>query len=366
MKRIPALFVLMALLALLLFPWQSARAFDNPPPDNGRVIVGSSYTLKNGETLTDRLVVVGGSASLEAGSTLHGDLVVVCGSATLAKDAKIDGAVVIVGGGLILDTAIGGDVVVIGGPAKLQENAHVRGSLVTIGGTVQKADGARVDGDTVENVSPPISPTLPGDPAAPVVPQSDFSKPASFLMEAVKIVLNAVLLAALAALIALFLPAQLRRVGKTVTYQPLMAGGMGILTYVLFVVTVVALALFSVLIITLILTVPLLLVVILALVAGSVFGWLAIGTEAGERLAALSKREWPLAASAALGTFVLTLVTNSVATVPCVSWMLKVVVGLMGLGAVLMTRFGTQNAALTAAQPAIMVDSAALPPSAGE
>ncbi|GAB4490536.1 MAG: hypothetical protein OHK0031_13880 [Anaerolineales bacterium] len=356
MKHTQRIFTLLILLAILLFPWQPAHAWQGGGP-NGSVIVGSSYTLKDGETLTDGLVVVGGSATLKSGATLQGDLVVVGGSALIEKGATLTGAVVVVGGGLMLNDAVGGDAVIIGGPADLQANAHIHGNLVTIGGTVTKAQGARVDGDSIDNVTPPAAPALP-KPISGGQPE--------FVFTALKIFLNAVLLSALAALLALFLPAQMRRIAETVIHQPLMTGGMGILTWILFVVAVVALGLFSIFIITLFLTVPLLLVVILVMVAAAVFGWLALGAEVGTRLIALTGREWPLAASAALGTFLLTLVANSVGTIPCVGWVLDAVISLMGLGAVLMTRFGTRPSLVPASPASAGAPAGEIPPAAGE
>ncbi len=359
MKNTQRIFSLLALLAILFFPWQAAHAWQGGGP-NQSVIVGSSYTLKDGETLTDGLVVVGGSATLKSGSTLQGDLVVVGGSALIEKGATLSGAVVVVGGGLTLDDEISGDAVIIGGPASLETNAHIHGNLVTIGGTVAKADGARVDGDSIDNVTPPAAPSLPS------LPQPLASGQPGVIFTALKILLNATLLAALAALLALFLPAQLRRISETVVHQPLMTGGMGILTWILFVVAVVALGLFSIFIITLFLTVPLLLVVVLMMVAAAVFGWLALGAEVGERLIALTRHEWPLAASAALGTFLLTLVANSIGTIPCVGWVLDAVISLMGLGAVLMTRFGTRLPLVSASPQPARTDSSEIPPTAGE
>lgn len=361
MKHTQRIFSLLALLAVFLLPAQPARAWQGSGPGSESVIVGSSYTLKTGETLTDGLVVVGGSATLQSGSTLQGDLVVVGGSALIENGATLTGAVVLVGGGLTLDDEISGDAVVIGGPAKLQANAHIHGNLVTIGGAVEKADGARVDGNSIDNVTPPAAPALPAAPR-PLPGNSP-----GFVFTALKILLNAILLAGLAALLALFLPAQMRRVSETVLQQPLMTGGMGILTWLLFVVAMVALGLFSIFIITLLVTVPLLLVVVLIMTAAAVFGWLALGAEVGTRLVALTGRSWPLAACAALGTFLLTLIANSAGTIPCVGWVLGAILSLMGLGAVLMTRFGTRLPLAGLTQPAAaQTESGGLPPTASE
>jgi hypothetical protein len=46
--------------------------------------------------------------------------------------------------------------------------------------------------------------------------------------------------------------------------------------------------------------------------------------------------------SAGFGTFLLGIVVGAVNLVPCVGWMAGVLVGLIGIGAVVMTMFGTR------------------------
>lgn len=327
------------LLAALLTPMQAALAWQGtpPPPGASNVFIGSSYTLKAGETLNDSLVVVGGSATLEEGAVVKGDVVVVGGSAFLANKVEVNGNVVVVGGALQANAVVKGDAVVVGGPATLQEKAHVRGNMVAIGGMVEKKDGARVDGDSVQKDTLTL-PELSTAPALPNLPDGF-----GLAWDGARVFFNALLLAGLAALLAVFLPAQLRRAADTVISQPFMAGGMGILTWLAFVVTVVALALFSILLITLLLTVPLLLVVLLVMTAASLFGWVALGTETGIRLLGASNTNWPLPASAALGTFLLTLVADGIGMIACVGWVAPAIVALLGLGAAVMTRFGSRN-----------------------
>jgi hypothetical protein len=153
---------------------------------------------------------------------------------------------------------------------------------------------------------------------------------------------SAFALGGLAALVALFLPSQTRRVADAAIAQPWMSLGSGLLVYILFIAVIVALALFSVLIVTLLLTVPLLVLVPLVFSATVVYGWVAIGTEVGARLVAAFNREWPLPASAALGTFLMTLVVNALGLLACIGWVFPSLVALLGAGAVAATRFGTR------------------------
>lgn len=361
MNKLRPVFILLALLILALFPLQAVQAQGLAlPAQNGGVILGSSYVLQDGETLNGGLVVIGGSALLESGSSFYGDLVVIGGSATIEAGVQVSGAVVTIGGPLSLDTEIKGDVVSIGGPILLEKNTHIHGDLVTMGGPIQRMDGARIDGQLVDNPSAPARPDRPAgnSPAGPV------SNPHFGLFDlfwdALWLLARSIGYGLLAGLIVLFLPEQTRRVSDAALRQPWMTSGMGLLTYILFVVVMVALGLFSLLLITLILTIPLMAVVVVLLGAGMAFGWIALGTEVGVRLVGLFKRELPLPASAVLGTFLLTLISGLCTSdfIVCVGWVVPFFLTILGVGAVALTRFGTQAAPITAGQ----AEAADVPP----
>ena len=316
MKITNKLFTGLIILVLLLLPFQAVQAkglADGP-------IFGSSYTLKSGETLSQDLVVIGGSISIE-------------------KNATVTGAVVLIGGSLTLDGEVTKDVVVLGGAVRLGPNTHVHGNLVTYGGPVNRDAASRVDGDVVNNLSSPSSPMAP----APITPAAQpVTNVFSPLLNAIGIFGQSVMLALLAMLIAMFLPVHLRRVADSASSQPFVAIGVGLLTTILYIVAIVALILFSLFIITLILTIPLAIIISVMLSAASVLGWLALGLEVGVRASTMFKSEWPLPLAAGVGVFVLNLVAQGIGFIPCVGWLFSSVLSLVGLGAVMMTRFGTR------------------------
>lgn len=340
MKAFKYFLITLALLSLIFLPFQTAQAQETRPQLDGGVIFGSSYVLRDGETARDGLVLIGGSALLESGSNFYGDLIVIGGTVEIQTQVSFVGTVVLIGGSLTADTEISGDVVIIGGPAFLQKNTHVRGDLVTIGGSVDQEEGARVDGSMVDN------PTVPSRPEAPEtnIPgvEPHFMVDFDPIGEVLWLIARSIGYGLLALLIVLFLPQYTRRVSDAIVRQPLMAGGMGLLAYALFVVVIVALALFSLLILTLFLTVPLFFVILLVLGAAMAFGWIALGTEIGVRLLGLFKLDWPLPISAALGTFLLTLIADGIDFIPCIGWLVPATLTVLAVGAVTMTRFGTQ------------------------
>ena len=321
-----SILILMAVLLILPFQGVQAKGLSDGP------IIGTNYTLKSGDSLNQDLVVFGGSVAIET-------------------DAKVNGALVMFGGSLTLDGEVTGDTVVLGGAVKLGSKAHIHGNLVTFGTAVSREVGAKVDGDTITNPTSPSMPSSPGMPSVPGVTSPANNNPNPFWRGLV-ILVQSIMLGLLAVLIAMFLPNHMRRVADAVVTQPLVAFGMGLLTVIMFIVAIVALAIFSIFIITLIVTIPLIVIVSIAFAAASVLGWLALGMEVGIRIPTLFKSEWPLPLAAGVGVFILNLVAQSVSFIPCIGGLLAGILGIAGLGAVFITRFGIRPG--TPALPAVV------------
>jgi hypothetical protein len=309
------LFYVLILLTLLLLPVGSAYAMSDGHLD-GRVIIGQDFTLKSGETLEGDLVVIGGQAIIEDGATVNGD-------------------VVIIGGSLNLNGQAAGDAVVIGGLASLGTHASLSGDMVTLGGSLQRADGAFIGGNVVTNMPAPSIqiPVSPSAPRTPPAPKYDwFFNP---IWKAANIFFQAIVLAALAMLLTVFLHPQLDRVAQAIVGQPFMAGSLGLLTVFLAPLTLV------ILVITLIL-IPVAVAAVILLVLAWLFGVIAFGMEIGDRFTRAIHQNWAPALSAGFGTFLLALVVGALNQIPCIGWLAGLLVGLVGIGAVVMTQFGTR------------------------
>jgi hypothetical protein len=153
---------------------------------------------------------------------------------------------------------------------------------------------------------------------------------------------QAILIAALAMLLSLFMRPQMERVADTLVRQPLVAGGVGLLT--VFVSPLVAL--FMVLTIILILVVPFL---ALGLFLAWLFGLIAIGVEVGERFTRSIGQSWSSTLTAGFGTFLLVLITQGIGLVPCVGWTVPFLVGAIGVGAVVLTILDSRKRPIVAA-----------------
>lgn len=299
-------------------------------------------------------VVMGGVCTLNEGETLQGDLVIMGGTATMEVGSQVTGNVAILGGSLSSDGRINGDAVVIGGLAAMGENAVVEGDVVAIGGHLQRDEGATIEGDYVDmtNFFPLVVPSLieipkwetespnvfPGGARGPHI-NVHFNPFIEILITIAKSFGWAIL----AVLVILFLPVNAERTAGAIVAQPIPSGGLGCATAIVAPILLVALAIT-------ICGIPLSLIGLFLLVAAWAFGLIVIGMEIGKRLGVLLKQDWALPVSAGVGTFLLTIVINSVgALVPCVGWVIPVLVGAIGLGAVLLTRFGSQTYPPTAA-----------------
>jgi hypothetical protein len=138
-------------------------------------------------------------------------------------------------------------------------------------------------------------------------------------------------LAALAIVLNLFAPRHMERTGQTAQVTPAASGGVGCLTILVLVIMTLTIIL-----------IPISLLGFLLMGIASLFGWLALGLVVGRRIAVMLKQPWSDPVNAGVGTLVLTLLASLLNIIPCIGWIFGFLAGLIGLGAAVLTRFGTQ------------------------
>jgi len=298
-------------------------------PDGDKLILGGSYVLNSDEVLNGDLVVLGGVASLEEGSLVQGD-------------------VILMGGTISINGTVEGDVNALGGLVTLGNAAHVEGNLNSIAAQMNQEEGAQVDGEVITADSELFSIITPGslqipswEGAPPVTLPLDVRSPElgirlNPLWDGLWWLLRSFIWATLAVLVALFAPKSISRAAEAAVQNPVTAGGLGCLTILISPLILIVLAIT-------ICGIPFSLIGALILWLAWVFGVIVLGAETGKRLAEILKVDWAAPVAAGIGVFGLTLVMNGIdLIVPCVGWLAPVLVGTIGFGAVLMTRFGTQ------------------------
>ena len=297
------------LLAMIVLAALPITAYAASPAD---VIIGNSYTLESGKTLNDDLFIVGGSVNLMGGSSVQGD-------------------VFLLGGSLTAGGTITGNITVLGGTLNLESTFVLNGNLTTAGASVNRDPGAQVNGQirTGENIQYFI---LPGGFRVPNI-RSGFDP----IFRVISFFLQLFLWALVAMLVAVFIPAHLTRVSQTALSQPLYSGGLGLLT-------AIVLPIILVLLLITICLIPVSFIGAFLLLIAWAFGLMALGYEIGQRVGRAFQQVWHPAISAGLGTLILMAGLNGLeAIVPCVGWIPKLVVSVIGLGAVLLTQFGTKT-----------------------
>jgi hypothetical protein len=310
MKRTMKWAFLLVLLAALVLP-QAALA---QGPQGDKLVLGGSYTLHAGEILNGNLVVLGGTVDLQQDSTLSGN-------------------VLLAGGSLQVSGRVTGNILATGGSVNLASSALVSGDISTLGATLNRAPGAQVFGNINNGFSGPGEIVVPGTVQ---VPGSLLHSEVNFIVQTFLFFLRAFLWAALAVLVVLFLPRQVEQVSHAAVAQPVISAGLGVLTAVILPIVLLLVAIT-------IIGIPVSLLGVLALVVSWAYGIVVLGLEVGKRLAQMLKVDLAVPVVAGAGTFILVLVMNGVkVAIPCVGWIFAALVGCLGLGAVLLTRYGTQ------------------------
>ncbi len=333
--RLFFIFIIVLAIAAFLPARASAQAQiggDSP------VIFGQNYTLFTGETIKN-LVVFGGNAVIMQDSTVTGDIA-------------------IFGGNLSISGTVKGKVAAFGGNITVTDSGVVAGTINMIGGNRFISPNASVGGVTTDFSQFPIQ-----------IPTVFFPLGQSFFFNTgitiVWAIFFSLIMAALAVLIALFLPQPTSNVARTITGEPVISGGVGLLTIVL------APAIALVLAIT-ILLIPLALLFILVFGVTLIFGWIALGLAVGDRMAEWFHTRWSVPMSAGIGTLSLSLVANLTLgitgvnfwTLCCIGIPVVLLLNMITLGGVVSSRYGIQ-AYSTKARPQPPAAQPPVPPAGG-
>lgn len=257
---------------------------------------------------------------------VDGDLVVVGGNIFVA--GQVLGDVVAVGGNVDVSGDVVGDVVSIGGVAHLGPTASVSGDLVIVGGSLDREEGAEVGGTFVETGPDFIG--IPGWQFWSFDHGIDRGPPdgMGIVFRIISSLMAAFGLVAVAVLAAAIFPTQLAVVRQTIEAVPLQVFGVGVLSII------VAVAISPILFFTCIGLPIFWLVVALA----SLFGTVGLASLAGERLLlAFNVRDFTTIAAAVVG--ILAIWAGS--WLPGLGLIFMIFVFFFGLGAVVLSRFGT-------------------------
>ena len=307
----------------------SAQSGDEP----AEIVLGGTYTLDEGETLQGDLVVIGGTATLKPGSTLNGNIMVAGG--TINASGNIDGDILSFGGVIHIksEAVVRGDLVRFGGVFNVDEGADIQGNLVSNEGIVTDFDFFSDSSVWQDFGNDGVYEPEPYDPIQQVfsAQQIALEKFGELLWSIAK----ALGIAVLTIIASLFLLSPMEKSAKTLSTHPALSLGIGLLTLLAFPVLMV------ILMITIIL-IPVSIIGLIGFALVILFGWFVLSLLIGQRLAEVFKVEWSESLQAGVGALALALISAISSLVPCIGWVLPILLASAGLGAVVMSRFGTR------------------------
>lgn len=290
--------------------------------NDGKLIFGGSYTLRSGEVLESDLVVMGGEAILQEGSI-------------------VNGAVVLFGGTLQADGEIKQELVSFGGQVELGDTAKIEGDALSFGGVFTYSENTEFGGELISEFPGPKNFKFSDDFDFSDIFPSGFWPSLNPIIEVMWLFLRSFIWAALAIIVLLFIEKPVKRISDTVVMQPVVSGGLGLLTAIVAPVLLVALTIT-------IIGIPLSLLLVFILGIAWALGIVSVGYLVGNRIARMLNQSWAEPVNAGAGAFILTFVINGIGLfIPCVGWLIPAMVGIVSLGAVVLTRFGTQSYPVT-------------------
>lgn len=242
----------------------------------------------------------------------------ICGSlttfgGTTVVQGEVTGDVVAFAGSVIINGQVDGNVNLYGGNLTLQNSAHIDGDIHVCGGQWIEGADSQFHG-TVFECTKSVTSLLAGDGS----PGSRFWQVFTWV--------------ALALLLTVLLPEHVMLVRATVNSKWRRSFVLGLLTILL------TPAVLSVLI-ALIIPIPLAIIVAIGLIAAWALGTVAVGWLIGEYLVHMIA---PHYSSRSIQVVVGSAVLALAGTLPYIGWIISIGAGLLGLGAVFLSRFGTR------------------------
>ena len=293
-----------------------------------------AFAQSGASVITGDQTIVDGNFSLQFGQTLNGNLSVVNGTTILEAGSTVNGDVSIIQGQITASGLIAGDLSCINCSGNVADSAEIQGNLVTLGKNLTVSSKAKIQQNSSINL--PFNLNLGNVNLNNLIHQIQQSQTPPTLVSKILMTIFIVLaMSALSVLVALLFPRGTRNVAGTIASQPLAAWGVGFLT-VLVVEIAAVIMLFTLILI------PVSLVAELGLVAAIVYGYVGLGYEIGNRLSLNSNLNWTEPISAGVGTLLLGLIVGIVSWIPVLGFLILIITPFFGLGAVVLSVFGSK------------------------
>ncbi len=249
------------------------------------------------------VIKIGSDVTIEAGQKVHN--------------------VIVIGGQITVSGAVDNNVVAVGGSVVLTKTAVVGGNVLSLGGIIVTARDSQIGGTLTEINSSNLIETL-------TTALSAEWEGWSWIFAVISLSIFLVILV-LALLIVALLPKPVRTVAEAIgenTFKVTLTGLLGL-------VLIAPLALLLTISVVGIALIPLEVIIV---VCSVLLGFIAVGQFIGKKVLQLFHRQNP---SMLRETFWGLIILWIIGWIPYIGWMVKAVALVVGLGAALITRFGT-------------------------
>lgn len=293
----------------------ASLVFGSWRPCGGAGSTSANVTIPQGQSAED-VRACGGNVMVFG--HVDGDINAYGGRVNIAPSGSVAGDLTSYGGHVEVAGLVDGDVTGYGGGVTLDSTAHITGDVQAYGGSITRHTGAQVEGSI--DLNHPTNFSLTNVP---------FMSPFDFTFPIVSIVVWVLL----AAVLARWFPQRTFRVGEVMFSRLPRSLAIGALSWVL------GLILAGILALTIV-GIPLTLAIVVVLAIGGIMGNVAIGWLIGRSiLHRLSQRAASPLLEAVIGVAILAVLES----VPVVGFLLSVFIALLGAGAALLSRFGSNR-----------------------
>lgn len=271
-------------------------------------IVGDTYILKSHEKIDGNIVGIGTTLILE-------------------KDALVMGNISLIGSNLEVSGRIAGDLNVLAGSAFIKDTAIITGNINQFFQTTKIMPKALVTGGINTYTFPSAA---GGKAGTKIIGIMEWLRPGRVIALQGACVISLILFS----LIGIYLfKTPTTRIASALSSNLPAAWGAGLLT----IITVPVIAI--VLIITICLSPVGILLMIVYLVC-TLWGWVALSLLFGTNLIKWLKLDWAVEPATILGALILGIISALFSFIPCIGFLLNLMISATGIGGVLLSRFG--------------------------
>ena len=271
-------------------------------------IFGDTYILKSHEKIDGNIVGFGTTLIIE-------------------KDALVMGDVSLVGSNLDVSGRIAGDLNVLAGTSFIKDTAIIAGNINQIFQTTNIAPKALVTGE-INTYSFPSAAS--GKAGSKVISLLEWLHPGRVMALQAGQVFALVIVSLLG--IYLF-KTPTSRITSAIRANAPAAWGAGLLTIITTPIVAV------ILIITICLS-PVGLLLLIAFFISSLWGWVALSSILGMNIINWLKLDWSIESATIIGALILGVLSSLLSFIPCIGFLLNLMITATGIGGVLLSRFG--------------------------